>query len=349
MNCHEVQKLLSPYVDNMLEKDEMNLVSQHLKNCNNCSHEYERLLELISVLKSLGDEDLPKGFEERLVTRLKPLGKRRFVFPAWMPVGAVAAVLIVLFLGFTPGQIQLDETIMEARQSEQAGSELNAEIQTDKGQARSQEIAAADGKASRKASIEIARKDDKEKVGLTQKKEEAPVVKNDFGAVDTPQAAEGKSDGNGSQEDGSVGATNGENGSAARMFKAGSLTPEEPAAQLEAGASASGLTDTDTQLVPFMHLRVDTLESVPGELADLAKSLKGDIFRPNSLRTFMTEKNRVRTETYVAVIPCSFLKAFVDNVSALGLVMEENVSGSQELTQTTGILEINIIVEEKGN
>ena len=75
MNCEQVQELLSPYIDDMLEKDEMNKVSKHLETCSCCADEYRRLLNLVCALRALGEEDLPEGFNERLINRLNKINK----------------------------------------------------------------------------------------------------------------------------------------------------------------------------------------------------------------------------------------------------------------------------------
>ncbi|MEG1585043.1 MAG: zf-HC2 domain-containing protein, partial [Anaerovorax sp.] len=66
MNCIEVQKLLSLYVDNMLESGQRAEIGAHLDECEACKQEYKELMGLVAMLNAIEDVPLPECFDRRL-------------------------------------------------------------------------------------------------------------------------------------------------------------------------------------------------------------------------------------------------------------------------------------------
>lgn len=71
MNCEEAAKLLHPYLDKELSKDEVEKLEEHLKNCKGCigHFEYDKALKRILKSKSAREQISPEAkslIEERL-------------------------------------------------------------------------------------------------------------------------------------------------------------------------------------------------------------------------------------------------------------------------------------------
>ena len=70
MNCKEIKILLSAYLDNEPEKDEGNLVSEHLKTCKNCSLELEKFKQVGELFSCKEKVEPAPFFETRLFNRI---------------------------------------------------------------------------------------------------------------------------------------------------------------------------------------------------------------------------------------------------------------------------------------
>lgn len=71
MKCEEVDKLLSLYIDDMLDEDIKEDVTSHIDSCNRCREEFYGLKNTLELLKELPEKELPPGFQERLNSRLQ--------------------------------------------------------------------------------------------------------------------------------------------------------------------------------------------------------------------------------------------------------------------------------------
>lgn len=120
INCKKTQKLLDSYHDRQLHGKMFDEVSEHLRQCENCSGELEKLECIGRMLKEhysgvLGGEDLSpvwarvdeamaasdgQGGESLLDRLIRILWIPK---PAWATVVAVA-VAIVLVLAYLPGK-----------------------------------------------------------------------------------------------------------------------------------------------------------------------------------------------------------------------------------------------------
>lgn len=312
MNCEEVQELLSPYVDNMLGTGESNLVSQHLKTCSECLHEYQRLNALISMLKTLGDEDLPEGFNERLVSRLRQSRRKKFLIPSWAPVGAVAAVLIVLFLGFSPGLFQLDEIMLETphSQHDQAANEEGAESPGQKtGAVEDFAVKSSPGMASENS--ESTTQD----LGGGAAEEPSPGLGNGFTTFDRNYMTSAL------LKEGSRGKTGVD--SEKSLLRAGAV----PADRSEEDVSVTSVPNGQVlPLSAFMHIIVESLDSASSKLNDVTALLGGEL-KPAPLNGALTENINEKQERFIASVPSGLLASLIDSVSELGLVEGYDFNG----------------------
>lgn len=109
MKCNEICDLLSLYIDNELNDEEMHQVEEHLQSCENCQKELDEYKNIISILQSLPEEEPPEGYCKRLHNKLLETGRQtkpkkeafnikninRF---KWMKYGSLAAALVLVLL-----------------------------------------------------------------------------------------------------------------------------------------------------------------------------------------------------------------------------------------------------------
>lgn len=111
MRCQDVLKMLSPYLDDALEPDEMAAVRGHLASCPACRAEWEMLATTSGLLRELPEVAPPAEFRSGLSEKLAALPvtepkKHRFglaknlVKAPWYRTAAVAAVATMI-LGLT--------------------------------------------------------------------------------------------------------------------------------------------------------------------------------------------------------------------------------------------------------
>ena len=139
MQCLEIQDLLSPYLDGVLNSSEGEEISAHLAACPNCRAEFEILCELVDALKALPELSPSPEFSAQIlknVSNLPPAaGKSRplgaspgsFTRGSWSRVVALAAALVftvsmtVLMYGM-PGKRenvnQLFQTLIDQGQTD---------------------------------------------------------------------------------------------------------------------------------------------------------------------------------------------------------------------------------------
>jgi len=74
MECSEVLKLLSEYVDNERYKNNDDIyieVEKHINECHSCKAEYELLKSIVKSCENIEEEDAPKDFHDDLINRLE--------------------------------------------------------------------------------------------------------------------------------------------------------------------------------------------------------------------------------------------------------------------------------------
>jgi anti-sigma factor RsiW len=97
MDCKDIQKLLTPFVDNELSAHESFMVAEHVETCSPCHREMEDMRRFDDQLRAAGRVPLPRVEELRaaITWRLSPW----FLVRRWRSVGAAAAALFFLVIG----------------------------------------------------------------------------------------------------------------------------------------------------------------------------------------------------------------------------------------------------------
>lgn len=76
MNCDKINNLISAYIDNELNAQEMSLIQFHLKNCEECTLEYQNLLEAKNILGGLIKKPLPENYVFNLQNKIYKLSRQ---------------------------------------------------------------------------------------------------------------------------------------------------------------------------------------------------------------------------------------------------------------------------------
>lgn len=96
MDCKDFKNNISPYIDNMLDYQDIKEFENHLSHCPDCRSIFEETQTIVLMLGELGQEALPQGFNERVIKNTKSIkkpGQRQWI--RW--VSALAAVFIIFF------------------------------------------------------------------------------------------------------------------------------------------------------------------------------------------------------------------------------------------------------------
>ncbi len=70
-DCRKIRELFSEYIDGVLDKENLNLVEEHLSKCEACRKELNKLIKMLEILKNLKKEDTPPDFLKTLHERIR--------------------------------------------------------------------------------------------------------------------------------------------------------------------------------------------------------------------------------------------------------------------------------------
>ena len=102
MECKKYSELISAEMDEMISPHEKEQLMAHLMVCEKCSEEMRALKQMKSLLEQMESPELPDGFHEELMTRIKQEKKSKVVHAfkwKWQYSGALVAALMIGFLG----------------------------------------------------------------------------------------------------------------------------------------------------------------------------------------------------------------------------------------------------------
>src|SRR5215467_2576719 len=107
MNCAEVQKYLSDFLDKGLDDERVRPIEDHLATCSLCSEELASLAECQKLVSGLPIVEPPLGFTNRVMSRVREAAHPRSLWE-WLflplrikiPLQATAVVLIALLAGY---------------------------------------------------------------------------------------------------------------------------------------------------------------------------------------------------------------------------------------------------------
>lgn len=104
MNCKQIEKLLSPYLENDLSQEKKTLFENHIKECPQCSELLSYMREAKNSLSAIPEIDVSQSLMRKLYKIPRKRLKLNFDFlfkPALQPIGAAAMVLITILSLYT--------------------------------------------------------------------------------------------------------------------------------------------------------------------------------------------------------------------------------------------------------
>ena len=132
MNCAEVQKYLSDFLDKSLDNERARAIEDHLAACSRCSEEMASLAECQRLVSGLPAVELPSGFTNRVMARVREaanppsLWERLFLpLQIKIPLQATAVVLIAVLAAYIYQKEPLQRESVVAVQPESSFREQN--------------------------------------------------------------------------------------------------------------------------------------------------------------------------------------------------------------------------------
>ena len=104
MECRDIRKNLSAYLEGMVSREERELIDQHLASCRGCSTALHELNRTGEMLKNLKEVEPPPGMKEEIMARVREEAepKKGFIqklfYPLHikLPLEAFATVLVAV-------------------------------------------------------------------------------------------------------------------------------------------------------------------------------------------------------------------------------------------------------------
>ncbi len=113
MECAQVKKRLSTFLDNEVTAKENNQISEHIKSCMNCNNELEALSQVSDFLNVMDEVDVSPYFMVRLKQRIRSESSKGFIrLPFFesikriaVPAGIAALFIISILSGNRLGSL----------------------------------------------------------------------------------------------------------------------------------------------------------------------------------------------------------------------------------------------------
>jgi len=104
-NCSNIKKYVCDYIDGTLSEEELEIVKNHLSQCETCKKEFEDTHMIAGICSKLVPVELPANFKETLFERIsadqKQIGKENVknIFSIFVKNNVVKAASIILVAG----------------------------------------------------------------------------------------------------------------------------------------------------------------------------------------------------------------------------------------------------------
>ncbi len=144
MECRDVKKLLSEYIDGVLVEGQVPVVKQHLGTCSECKAAYETMNRMIDVMRDMDTVSEPADFGASVRARLQTQPSlidrfRSLVSPPLVkvPLGVAAALIVAFAITQIPGpdqQVPVDTAVTGELQSFETTSEPSTGRREKKGE-----------------------------------------------------------------------------------------------------------------------------------------------------------------------------------------------------------------------
>jgi predicted anti-sigma-YlaC factor YlaD len=101
MECKEALLLLSPLLDEELDKTQREELSVHLRDCQACRDEFEAMKKLKNLLKGLQIPEPSMDLPDIILARIKTVRSKEHFYKDRLFTGVAAAVLLLSILAGT--------------------------------------------------------------------------------------------------------------------------------------------------------------------------------------------------------------------------------------------------------
>jgi len=126
MNCKKWKKFINEYIDDLLSEDQRTSFESHMTKCSDCSREVHELREVVSMVKTLSQKDLPNDFEFKLRRAIETdelrktvLARKRIDYSGIIKwAGAAAAIFLIMF-GVLTDRLNFDILDDQAQKEQQ--------------------------------------------------------------------------------------------------------------------------------------------------------------------------------------------------------------------------------------
>lgn len=98
MGCDDYKELISLYFDKELDEKEEKELFEHLTNCPSCRKEYEELKVVMDMLGEIEEEELPEGFHNEVMAKIKAEAKPQKKRIPWARYTSIAASICAVFI-----------------------------------------------------------------------------------------------------------------------------------------------------------------------------------------------------------------------------------------------------------
>jgi hypothetical protein len=106
MSCHELQNLISAYVDDELTEEENLLISDHLDSCSECNMLYLEMGAISGMFRDVAEVEPPAGLKNKIMSQVTIREKKEasgMIYHMTWNLRRVAAGLILFFLSMGIG------------------------------------------------------------------------------------------------------------------------------------------------------------------------------------------------------------------------------------------------------
>ncbi len=133
MNCSQIRKMISRYVDDALKPEEKKVFLSHVQGCDACRKELEETQQVRQLFASTERFEAPYAFAERVMARIGEAEEQRFSWLRRIFAGQllfvraveVAFALAVILIGLVSGNILTADRPVERQQAIQDSFSLD--------------------------------------------------------------------------------------------------------------------------------------------------------------------------------------------------------------------------------
>lgn len=101
MKCEKYLDMMSLYIDNHLEDEDLEDFKEHINTCSSCLEEFIILKEVINNINGLEQLELPEQFHQELMSKIQTKPSQK-----WKIVSAIAAGFLITFIALDNFKLQ---------------------------------------------------------------------------------------------------------------------------------------------------------------------------------------------------------------------------------------------------